>query len=48
MTIEAALLAIIAALLLVSIIDARSRHSELTRLLDDLATMLGELFDRKD
>lgn len=27
--------------------DARARHNELIRLLNDLATMLGEMFDRE-
>lgn len=30
------------------ILDARQRHRELMRLLNDLATMLGEMFDRKE
>lgn len=30
------------------IADAQRRHRELIRLLNDLATMLGEMFDKKE
>lgn len=44
---------ILAALVTIAVIgiasaaDAQRRHNELIRLLSDLATMLGELFDRE-
>lgn len=45
---------ILAALVAIAVIgiasaaDAQRRHNELIRLLNDLATMLGEMFDKKE
>ena len=45
---------ILAALVSIAVIgiasaaDAQRRHNELIRLLNDLATMLGEMFDKKE
>lgn len=36
---------VLAILLALAILDARHHHRELIRLLNDLATMLGEMFD---
>lgn len=36
----------IAVIGIASAVDAQHRHHELIRLLNDLATMLGEMFDR--
>ena len=46
---EASAVLLIAILILgaLAYMDARSRHEELIRLLNDLATMLGELFDKE-
>lgn len=43
----AAVLLAVAAIIGASL-DASRRHAELIQLLNDLATMLGELFDRKE
>ena len=38
----------IAAIGIASAVDAQRRHREMIRLLNDLATMLGEMFDKKE
>lgn len=42
------LLAICLALGVLAYLDTRRRHNELIHILNDLATMLGELFEHKN
>lgn len=51
MTAETAVPVLLIAILMllgIAYLDARSRHEELTRQIDDLATMLGDLLSKKE